>query len=227
MIEDFGWQHLVPLAEGALATLVLCLVAGIAGSILGLILGIAKASPSRIARWISSIYVNLIRGVPLLVIIFFMYFGIPMLFPGAGASAFVTAVVALTVFAAAYIAEIVRGSIQAVAKGQSEAAEALGLNYYLKYRYVIMPQAMKIVVPPGISFLIALVKDSSLITVIGYMELMHAGTVVSNLTAEPIGTFVVVAAMYFVICYGISLLGQLYEKKTGIKVDKLHQPLSV
>jgi polar amino acid transport system permease protein len=219
MFEAFGPEHLLPLLTGAVWTIVLCAISGVIGSIAGMILGLARTSPSRIARWISAVYINLIRGIPILVIIFFIFFGLPLLFPDLDLSKFVSAIIALSVFAAAYVAEIVRGSIEAIPKGQSEAAEALGLGYYAKFRYVIIPQAMKIVVPPGIGFLIGLVKDSSLVTVIGFIELTRAGNIVSNLTGDPITTFLVVGAMYFVICYGISLLGRWYEKRTGVHVD--------
>lgn len=221
MFEPFGWQHLTPLFKGALLTILLVLTSGVIGSILGMILGLARTSPSRLARWVSSIYINFIRGIPLLVIIFFIYFGLPMLFPNLSISAFVAAVIALSVFAAAYIAEIVRGSINAISKGQNEAADALGLNYWLKYRYIIIPQAMKIVVPPGIGFLIGLVKQSSLVSVIGFIELTRAGGVVSNLTSDPITTYLVVALFYFVICFGISLFGRQYEKKLGIRTNSI------
>jgi len=221
MFEPFGWQHLSPLVKGAEFTIVLCVISGVIGSVFGVLLGLAKTSPNRVARWLSAIYVNIVRGVPLLVIIFFVYFGIPLMFPGLGLSAFLSAIIALSGFAAAYVAEIVRGSIEAIPKGQGEAADALGLNYYTKYRYVIIPQAMKIAVPPGIGFLISLVKDSSLVTVIGYVELTKSGSIVSNLTGDPIKTYLVVAGMYFVICYGISLIGRQYEKHTGIHVDPL------
>lgn len=215
MLRSFNWYDLVPLLKGAAWTLLLCVSSGALGTALGLVLGLAATGPNRPLRWISGAYVNIVRGIPLLIIIFFAYFGIPLMFPALELSAFATAVVALTVFAAAYLAEIFRGSINAVAAGQAEAAEALGLSYWLKYRYVILPQAMKIAVPPGIGFLIALIKDSSLVTVIGFIELTHAGTIVSNLTADPITTYSVVAAFYFIICYGVSRLGRKYEKKIG------------
>jgi len=226
MLREFGWQDLEPLFRGALWTIALCMSSGFIGTVVGLVLGLAATSPSRVARWVSTIYVNIVRGIPLLIIIFFAYFGIPLMFPLLELSAFATAVIALSVFAAAYMAEIFRGSINAVAKGQSEAAEALGLSYRLRYRYVIMPQAMKIAVPPGIGFLIALVKDSSLVTVIGFIELTRAGTIVSNLTADPITTYSIVAVYYFVICYGISLLGRWYETRAEIRSESLDQKVS-
>ncbi|MGO4856308.1 amino acid ABC transporter permease [Arthrobacter sp. 2MCAF14] len=219
MFEAFGWNDLIPLAQGAILTLGLCVTSGIFGTIFGLLLGLASTSPSRIARAISALYVYIIRGIPILVIIFMIYFGLPLMFPELELSKFSSAVVALSIYAAAYVAEIVRGSIEAVPPGQGEAADALGLAYYPKFRYVIVPQAMRIIVPPGIGFLIGLVKDSSLVTVIGYVELTKSGNIVANLTNNPIATFLTVGAMYFVICYGISLLGRWYEKRTGIHVE--------
>lgn len=221
MLRSFDWHDLESLLRGAVWTIALCLASGALGTLLGLVLGLAATSPNRAARVVSSVYVHFVRGIPLLIIVFFAYFGIPLMFPSLDLSAFATAVIALTAFTAAYMAEIFRGSINAVPKGQTEAAAALGLSYGLKYRYVILPQAMKIAVPPGIGFLIALIKDSSLVTVIGFIELTHAGTVVSNLTADPITTYSVVAAIYFVICYGVSRLGRWYENKTGIQSDAL------
>ena len=105
------------------------------------------------------------------------------------------------------MAEIFRGSINAVPAVSPRPPQALGLDLSAQdCRYVVLPQAMRIAVPPAIGFLIALIKDSSLVTVIGYVELTHAGTTISNLTAEPITTYSVVAALYFVICYGVSRL---------------------
>jgi polar amino acid transport system permease protein len=215
VLRSFNWLDLESLLRGAVWTVVLCVTAGVAGTVLGLTLGIAASSPSRIARWVASSYVLLVRGIPLLVIVFFAYFGIPLMFPQVDLSAFLTAVIALTVFATAYMAEIFRGSISAVPRGQTEAAQALGLDYRRRLRFVILPQAMRIAVPPGIGFLIALIKDSSLVTVIGYVELTHSGTIVSNLTADPILTYSVVAVLYFVICYGVSRLGHWYENRNG------------
>ena len=219
MLRSFGWQDLEALGRGALWTLALCATSGVIGTLLGMLLGLAATSPSRIARWLATAYVYFIRGIPLLIIVFFAYFGIPLLFPAISLPAFATAVIALTVFTAAYMAEIFRGSINAVPKGQWEAAEALGLGYAAKLRHVVLPQAMRIVVPPAIGFLIALIKDSSLVTVIGFVELTHAGTIISNLTANPILTYSVVAAFYLVICWAVARLGRWYEERS--RADRL------
>jgi polar amino acid transport system permease protein len=227
VLRSFGWQDVEALVRGAVWTIALCAVSGVLGTLLGGLLGLAATSPSRLSRWIATAFVTFIRGIPLLIIVFFAYFGVPLLLPDLSLSAFATAVIAMTVFAAAYMAEIFRGSINAVPKGQWEAAEALGLGYVKKLRHVVLPQAMRIAVPPGIGFLIALIKDSSLVTVIGFVELTHAGTIVSNLTANPILTYSVVAAFYFVICYGVSRLGRWYEQRAvadKVAVDTDEQP---
>lgn len=213
MFEEFGIEHLLLISQGALLTVVLCTVTGVVGSLLGVLLGLAVTSRNRAARAIGSVYISMVRGMPLLVIIFFIYFGLPLLVPGADLSKTLAAGVALSLYAAAYMGEIVRGGIDSIPVGQSEAAEALGLGYVARMQQVILPQAMKAIIPPGIGFLIALVKDSSLVSVIGFVELTKAGRVVSSLTADPLLTFLVVAAFYFVICFAMSQLSQRYERK--------------
>ena len=212
-MTSFGWEYLPPLIRGAKLTVFLCVTSGAIGSVLGLILGIARTSPSRVARWISAVYINFLRGQPVLIILLFMYFAIPLLFPAVTFPRAFTAILGLSIYAAAYIGEIFRGSIEAIPKGQEEAASALGMHYFLKSWYVILPQAMKIVVPSWINFLISLVKASALVSVIGYIELARAGRIVSTNTQEPLTTFLVVAALYFIISYPVSLLGRWYERR--------------
>ncbi|MDJ0333857.1 amino acid ABC transporter permease [Salinibacterium sp. G-O1] len=206
-------EYLPPLLVGAGLTIVICTASGILGSILGIVFGTAKASPSRIARWVSSLYVNFIRGVPILIILLFTYFALPLIVPSLTLDRGATAVVALSIYSGAYMAEIMRGGIQAVPKGQSEAATALGLNYFTSLIWVVMPQALKMAVPPGIGFLIALVKASSLVSVIGFVDLTRAGRIVTTINQEPLTTFLVVALLYFIISFPISLFGSWAERK--------------
>lgn len=212
-MTDFGSENFAPLIQGAGLTLFLCAMSGFIASVIGLMLAIARTSRVRIARGISAVYINFIRGQPVLIILYFMYFVIPLAFPQATFSRSVTAIVGLSTYGAAYIAEIFRGSIEAIPKGQGEASDALGMQYFVKLRYVILPQAMKISVPPWIGFLISLVKASSLVSVIGYVELTRAGRIVSTINQEPLTTFLIVATFYFLISYPISLLGLWYERR--------------
>ncbi|MGH3439302.1 MAG: ABC transporter permease subunit, partial [Sciscionella sp.] len=128
-------QYIPPLLQGLGYTALLVAISGAIGSVAGMLLGMAGTSPLLPARWVSNIYTNIIRGIPPLIILLFMYFALPILFPLFIFSKEVTAVIGLSVYAAAYIGEIVRGSIRAVPRGQNEAAEALGMSYYVKVRY--------------------------------------------------------------------------------------------
>lgn len=213
MFADFGLQNLQPLLQGAKLTLYLVAMSGLFGSLIGLVFGLARVAPFAPVRWLAAVYVNFIRGQPVLIILLFLYFAIPLVVPSATFARGPTAILGLSVYAGAYIAEIVRGAVEAIPKGQGEAAQALGMGYLLKYRYVVLPQAMKIAVPPAIGFLISLVKASSLVSVIGYVELTKAGRIVSTLNQEPLATFLIVAVIYFVLSYPIALFGRWYEKR--------------
>lgn len=213
MFSDFGMENLRPLLEGAKLTLYLVAMSGLFGSVIGLAFGLARVAPFAPIRWLAALYVNLVRGQPVLILLLFLYFAMPLMVPSATFDRGPTAIVGLSVYAGAYIAEIVRGAIEAVPRGQAEAASALGMGYLLRYRYIVLPQAMKGAVPPAIGFLISLVKASSLVSVIGYVELTKAGRIVSTLNQEPLLTFLVVAALYFVLSYPIALFGRWYERR--------------
>lgn len=193
-------------------TLALCVSAGIAGTVLGFGLGLAQTAKSKLLRWPAAMYVTVVRGIPVLLLIFFVYFGIPLLF-AVDLAPFLTGVSALTIVGAAYTGEIFRGAIQAVPRGQREAADALGLGYVDKTFRVIMPQALRIAVPAGTGFLINLVKDSSLIGIIGFVELARAAKILSNVTLDPLGAFLMAAAIYFVISFAISWTGARIERR--------------
>ena len=161
-------------------------------------------------------YVNLVRGIPLLIILFFIYYAIPILFR-MNVSQATASLSGLSLYAGAYIGEIVRGSIAAIPKGQFEASDSLGLTIVQKYCFVIMPQAIRNMIPSLVGFIIALIKDSSLVSVIGYIDLTRAGRTVGNLTMQPLITFLCVGAIYFVICYSLSLLSSYTERRMKIK----------
>lgn len=209
---DFG-TFLPPLLRGAVLTIFLCVVSGVAGTLIGLVFGIARSAPVRPIRWVAAIYTNFIRGIPILIILLFTFFVIPLIFPAATFSRSVTAIAGLSVYSGAYMAEIFRGSIEAIPRGQLEAAEALGMHYVSKMRYIVLPQAMKIAVPPLVGFLIALVKASSLVSVIGYTDLTRAGRIITSQNGLPLTTYVIVAVLYFLISYPISLFGRWYERR--------------
>ncbi|MET4640195.1 amino acid ABC transporter permease [Mycetocola sp. 2940] len=218
MSEEFLGQ-LAGLLNGAVWTLALCSSAGIAGTAFGFVLGLGQTSSRAILRWPAVVYVTVVRGVPVLLLIFFVYFGVPLLF-GVNLDPFLTGFLSLALVGAAYTGEIFRGAIEAVPRGQTEAAHALGLGYADRLFRVIMPQALRIAVPAGTGFLINLVKDSSLIGIIGFVELTRAAKILSNLTLDPLGAFLMAAAIYFVISFVISRTGNAIERRLTPKLGK-------
>jgi polar amino acid transport system permease protein len=218
MFQTFGWQHLSLILQGALVTVQICVLSVVFGGFFGLLIGLMSTGTIRPLQWVSGVYVGLIRGIPVLLIIFFVYFGVPLLAPGSSLAEYWAGVIALSIFAAAYIGELVRGSIQAVPRGQFEAAEALGMPYVERMRWIILPQAARLIVPPGVGFLVILIKDSSLVAVIGLIELTRAGNIVSSQTADPIVAYTVVGAFYFVICFVLSSVARRFERRLGTRV---------
>ena len=155
---------------------------------------------------------NIIRGIPLLIILFFVYFAIPIAL-NVHISQSVTSVSCLAIYAGAYIGEIVSGALKAIPKGQFEASEALGMNCIQEYVYVILPQAFRIMLPALLGFILALIKDSSLVSVIGYVDLTRQGKIVANLTMSPMVTYLYVGLIYFIICFTLSKIGNHIERR--------------
>lgn len=210
--EKFGLKHLKPLIRGMGLTLQICVITLALGTLVGLIVGIFLTSENKVLRRICQVYVNVIRGIPLLVILFMTFYGIPLL-TGADVTQRVASIASLTVYAGAYIAEIVRGSILSIPKGQHEAARALGMTPIQKMMIVILPQAFRLMIPSLVGFFIALVKDSSLVSAIGYIDLTRSGKIVGNLTMNPLLAFSCVAVFYFIICFSLSKLAEFSEKR--------------
>lgn len=198
------------LITGLVATIVLSVASIITGTALGL--GVALLRTARI-RWLRiplRIYVEVFRGSPLLVQLLFIYFGAAYLgIPGV--DALPAALVALTLYEGALISEIFRAGIEAVPRGQREAARSLGLTRWQIDRYVILPQTVTIVLPPLVGQYIGLVKDTALAMAIGYVELVREGQAIIDRIGMPIEVFAVVAVIYFLICYPMSLLARRLE----------------
>ena len=205
-------NHLLYLLEAARWTLLLSLLAFVGGAIVGLPLALMRTSKIRLLRVVSSGYIQLIQGTPLLVLLFLSYFGLGIL--GYKLIPLVAAAVSLTLYAAAFLGEIWRGCIEAVPRTQWEASDCLGLNRAQQYIYVILPQAVRIATPPTVGFMVQIVKNTSLASVIGFVELARAGQIVNNSTFEPFLIFSAVAAMYFVLCYPLSIAARTLERKT-------------
>jgi len=195
--------HLGPLMLGLWTTLWLSAVSSFFGLILGLITGLARISKNFTIRWLALLYVECIRGTPLLVQIFIAYFFLGTVF---NLSRNVCGVGALALFAGAYVAEIVRAGIQSISKGQTEAARSLGMTALQTMRDVVMPQAFKRILPPLSGQFISLIKDSSLVSVIAITDLSKSGREIITSTFATFEVWLIVAAMYLLVT---SLLSQL------------------
>jgi len=204
-------NHLLYLLEAARWTVLLSLIAFLGGAIVGLPLALMRTSKIGLLRALSSGYIQLIQGTPLLIVLFLSYFGLGIL--GYKLIPLVAAGVSLTLYAAAFLGEIWRGCIEAVPRTQWEASDCLGLNRFQQYAYVILPQAVRLAIPPTVGFMVQIVKNTSLASVIGFVELSRAGQIVNNSTFEPFAIFTAVAAIYFVLCYPLSVAARALERK--------------
>ena len=196
--EPIG-DHAAEFADGARTTLYLTLVSGAAGLLLGVLAAVARTSSHAVLRSVAGAYVWIIRGTPLLVQILFMYFALPVLVPGLNLPDFAAACVALSLNVGAYNAEAVRAGLNAVPRGQTEAARALGLPKGRVFLDVVFPQAFKIALPPLVSNFVALLKDSSLAYAIGVVELTNVGNRIQSSTFQPVETLITVGVTYLVL----------------------------
>ncbi len=205
-------------------TLLLTLLSLIFAFIIGLIFGLMNVSKSRILNCIGTIYVDGIRGVPLIVLAYFIYFGIPAAVKAIGftdfkLSALVAGTISLSMNAGAYMAEIFRAGIQSVDKGQMEAARSLGLSYGKSMRKVILPQAIRTMIPSIINQFIISLKDTSILSVIGFPELTKAGNIIVGNTFKALQVWGIVAIMYMVVIITLSRVAKRIERR--INVGKL------
>jgi polar amino acid transport system permease protein len=192
---------------------------GFTGGILGgIIIALLRVSASPWLRIPAICWIGLFQGTPLLMQLFVAYFGLPLL--GFDLPAWGAVAVALTANASAFLGEIWRGAIQAVPAGQSEAARALGLHARSRMIDVIMPQAIKLSLPATVGFLVQLLKGTSLAAIVGFIELTRAGTIVSNQIYKPLLVFGVVGAMYFALCWPLSLWGRRIERRMAAGTTK-------
>lgn len=211
MVEFSIWDIFRNLLLAGRWTVALSLVAFIGGGLVGLALLVLRLSKLPMADKFVGGYVQLFQGTPLLMQLFLSYFGIALF--GINTSAWVVAAVALTLYNSAFLTEIWRGCVNAIPKGQWEAAESLALNFGEKLRYVVLPQAVNIAIPPTVGFLVQVIKGTALASVIGFIELTKAGTMITNATFKPFLVYSCLALMYFALCFPVSMYARRLERK--------------
>ena len=209
-MATFGFPEMMFILRSAGWTLLLTALAFTIGSIMGGGLAILRLSQNRFLRSIASGYILVIQSIPVLMVLFMSYYGLSII--GIELPPFFAASASLAVYVSAYLAEIWRGSIESVPFQQWEASSSLALTRAQQYRYIILPQAIRISLPPTVGFLVQLVKNTSIVSVVGFVELSRAGTLVNNATFQPFQVFGVVAAIYFAICFPLSRLSRHLEK---------------
>ncbi len=211
MVEFSVWDIFRNLLLAARWTVVLSAIAFIGGGIVGMALLIARLSKAKGVEPLVAGYVQVFQGTPLLMQLFLAYFGIALF--GINTSAWVAAGLALTLYTSAYLTEIWRGCVAAIPKGQWEASQSLAMSFGEQLRYIVLPQAVKIAIPPTVGFLVQVVKGTALASVIGFIELTKAGTMITNATFKPFVVYSCVALLYFALCYPVSFYAKVLERK--------------
>ncbi len=199
------------LLEGAGLTIALCLQAMVFGVLIGLAVGLGRTAKTPLITLPASAYVTFVRGTPLLMQLFIIYYCLPLF--GINMPKFLTAALGLSFYTGAYVGEIIKAGLQSVDVGQREAARSLGMVPWQEFRYVVLPQALQVIIPPTFGFFIALIKDSSLVSIIGYIELTRASKLVVSRTFKPFTLYLGAAVLYFLICYGLSGFETGYLRK--------------
>jgi polar amino acid transport system permease protein len=211
MTTAFNLNHLMFLLNGVVWTVVLTAMAFVGGGLLGFLIALSRITPSRAVRIATGAYVQLIQGTPLLVIMFIIYFGLPTL--GLSITPLFAAGLSLTIYVSAYLGEIWRGCLESVPKAQWEAAECLALSRPQRMFKVILPQAVRIATPPTVGFSVQIVKNTSLASVVGFVELTRAGQLINNSIFEPFLIYLIVAALYFCLCFPLSAFSRRLERR--------------
>lgn len=211
MVDFSIWDIFRNLLLAARWTVLLSLIAFVGGGLVGMALLIARIAKLRGAEHLVGGYVQLFQGTPLLMQLFLAYFGLALF--GINVSPWVAAALALTLYTSAFLTEVWRGCVASVPKGQWEASSALALSLREQLRHVIGPQALRVAVPPTVGFLVQVIKGTALASVIGFVELTKAGTMITNATFRPFTVYACLALMYFALCYPISAWSKSLERK--------------
>lgn len=213
-MRDFSFIDVGLLLHAARWTVFLSLIAFFGGGFVGALVAAMRVSRMPLLRRVAQIYILTLQGTPLLMQIFLAYFGLALM--GIDLSPVVSATIALTTYASAFFAEIWRGTIEAIPRAQWEGSSSLGLTRTEQLRYVIVPQAMRIALAPTVGFAVQIVKNTSLTAIIGFTELARASQLINNATFQPFIVFGCAAAIYFAMCFPLSILSRVLERRLHV-----------
>ncbi len=213
-MRTLGFGDFVFLLLAMRWTIVLSAGAFVLGGLIGAAIALARVAASRPARWFAVGYIRVFQGTPLLLQLFLVFFGSDLV--GLPLDPYFAAILGLSLNAGAFLGEIWRGALQAVPRGQMEAARALGLHYAPRMLRVIGPQALRIAVPPTVGYLVNLIKSTSLAAIIGFVELTRAGQMINNATFQPFKIFGIVALLYFLLCWPLTIVSRRLEARLAV-----------
>ncbi|WP_211453772.1 amino acid ABC transporter permease [Collimonas antrihumi] len=211
MISFSTWDIVRNLLLAMRWTVLLSLASFALGGLLGLIILFLRSAKQAWLRRLTKMYIELFQGTPLLMQLFLAFFGLALF--GLEVPAWLAAGLALTCWSSAYLAEIWRGCVDAIPRGQWEASSCLAMSYMQQMRHVILPQALRIAIPPTVGFSVQIVKGTAVTSIIGFVELSKAGTMITNATFQPFTVYALVALMYFALCWPLSKYSQSLERK--------------
>ena len=215
---EFDWSIIIryypQLLMGVMVTLKVSVISEVVALVLGLVFALLRMSPIAPLRWLAIGYIDFLRGIPVLVILLWVYYGFSIIFD-LNFSALTAAVIGLGFSYSAYIAEIFRSGIQAIPVGQREAARTLGLRRWQAMAYIVLPQAFRIVIPPIGNTVISMIKDSSLIAIIAVSDLMRTAMVLAGETYRPFELYAAVAALYYALTLIVARIVALIERRVG------------
>ena len=214
MIREFAFIDFLYLLAAARWTVALAAIAFVGGGLLGLVVALLRVVHFAPLRWVAATWILVVQGTPLLAWLFLFYFGLAIV--GIRVSPWIAAATAFSIYASAFLGEIWRGSLQSIPKTQWEAGASLGLGFGEQLRYVIVPQAVRVAIPPTVGFLVQLVKNTSLAAVIGFVELTREGQLTTAATFRPFTVYIVVAAIYFSLCFPLTLWSRALERRLHV-----------
>lgn len=214
MFQQFSFNHVLYMLTGLGWTIGLAAVALLGGSIAGALLTLMRVSSNPVLSRLAQFYIFVMQGTPLLVTLFIAYFGAT--YVGFDVAPMTAIAVAFSFYAAAFLGDIWRGAIQSVPVGQREGAHALGLSAADTMLSIIIPQAVRIAIPPTVGFFVQLIKNTSLASVVGIVELTRTAQIVSNATFKPLDVYMTAALFYFLVCFPITLYSRSLEKRLTI-----------
>ncbi len=211
MVEFTIWDILRGLVLAARWTVLLSLVAFVCGGIVGLIAMFMRTSKSRTLQFIARAYIEIFQGTPLLMQLFLAFFGLALF--GWNVTAGMAASIALILWTGAFLAEIWRGCVESIGRGQWEASASLAMNRWEQMRHIILPQALRVAIAPTVGFSVQVVKVTAQTSIIGFVDLMKASTMIVNATFQPFTVYGLAALIYFVLCWPLSKGSQALERK--------------